>query len=279
MNGIIRVFPRRTSYTPDDGYALIGMPPMVLPEHREVHVSCVFSWDKAYAEDLAYQWEGRTNKPVKLGGPAFGSLVDEFEQGMYLKPNIVFTTRGCNNNCPWCAVPKTEGRLRELPLTLGNVIQDNNFLQAGRIHKDKVFNMLRTQRQICFKGGLESNLINDHFVAAVTSLKIAELWLACDTDAAIPAFKRACAMLVKAGFSRNKIRCYVLIGDDMDKNEARLREVYHAGAMPFAQLYQPFSDEKLAYSDEWRKFHRMWSRPAAIRAHVEKGTHFQDFNT
>ena len=66
---IIRVFPQRNSYTPDDEYALIGLPGLIIPEHDEVHVSCTFTWDKEYCEELAYQWEGRTDKPVKLGGP------------------------------------------------------------------------------------------------------------------------------------------------------------------------------------------------------------------
>ena len=279
MSRIIRVFPQRTSYTPNDDYAFIGMPPMVLPEHTEVHISCSFTWDKAHSEYLAYQWEGRTNKPVKLGGPAFGSEAESFEQGMYIKPNIVFTTRGCNNNCSWCSVPKIEGRLRELPILAGNIIQDNNFLQASRAHKDKVFDMLKTQRGICFKGGLEAALIDDHFVTAVSGLRVAELWLACDTDSALPAFKRACAKLVTAGFARRKIRCYALIGDDMDKNEARLQEIYNAGALPSAQVFRDFADKKPKLSPDWRKFECMWQRPAAMIAHMEKGTRYQDFNT
>lgn len=163
MKKIIRVFPGRTSYTPDDAYAFVGMPPMeqLIPEHDEVHVSCTFSWDKEYAEDLQYQWEGRTDKPVKLGGPAFNSPATDFVPGMYTKSNIIFTTRGCDNSCPWCIVPKLEGRLKELPVYLGNWVQDNNFLQASRQHKDKVFDMLRTQKGICFKGGLEADLIDD----------------------------------------------------------------------------------------------------------------------
>jgi len=281
VNGIIRAFPRRTSFTPDDEYTFIGLPPALipLPEHKEIHISCVFSWDKAYAVELAYQWEGRTNKPVKLGGPAFGSPADNFTQGMYIKPNIIFTTRGCNNNCSWCIVPKIEGRLRELPIAAGNIIQDNNFLQSSRAHKDKVFAMLKTQRGICFKGGLQSDLIDDHFVGAITSLRIAELWLACDTDTALPAFKRACEKLVKSGFSRKKIRCYALIGDDMDKNEARLQEIYNAGALPSAQVFRDFADKKSKLSPDWRKFESMWQRPAATIAHMEKGTHYRDFNT
>ncbi len=278
----IRVFVDRTSYTPNDEYAFIGFPPLpaFIPEHNEVHISCSFSWEKSQAEYLKYQWEVATDKPVKIGGPAFGSQATDFIQGMYLKPNIIFTTRGCNNHCPWCCVPKLEGNLKELPICQGNIIQDNNFLQSSRAHKNKVFDMLHGQRQIQFKGGLEAELLDDHFVNAVTSLKIDELWLACDTDATLPKFKEACGKLTKAGFTREKIKCYVLIGDDMDKNEVRLREVYEAGAMPFAQLYQPIgAATKKKYSKEWQQFHRMWSRPAATRAHMEQGTDFHDFNT
>lgn len=109
---IIRVFPYRTSYTPDDPYVFIGAPPFreLIPEHDEVHISCTFSWDREYCRELEYQWEGATNKPVKLGGVAFNSQVDDFVQGRYIKSNIIFTTRGCNNNCPWCIVPRQEGR-------------------------------------------------------------------------------------------------------------------------------------------------------------------------
>lgn len=278
---IIRVFPRKTSYTPVDNWVFYGPPPIreMIPEHSEVHVSCTFTWDRETARELAFQWEVATDKPVKLGGPAFHSPVVGFTPGLYLRPNIIFTTRGCNNNCPWCIVPGLEGKLQELPIYPGNIIQDNNILQASRAHKERVFEMLKTQRGICFKGGLEPALLDDHFVEAARGVRISELWLACDTDAAIPGFKRAAEKLVKAGFSRDKIRCYCLIGDDMDKNEARLREVYHAGATPFAQLYRDFSDTKTEYSVDWNRFSRMWQRPAAIAAHMERGTDYHDFGT
>ena len=279
MNGIIRVFPRKTSFTPDDDMAFIGMPGLLIPEHKEIHISCTFTWDKAYCEELAFQWEGRTDKPVKLGGPAFGSCAEDFTQGMYIKKNIIFTTRGCNNNCPWCCVPKLEGKLKELPICEGNIIQDNNFLQASRQHKDKVFEMLKHQKSICFKGGLEADLIDEHFINGISDLRISELWLACDTDARLPEFKRACEKLTKAGFNREKIKCYVLsYGKDRDKDEARAQAVYEAGAMPFVQLYRDFSDKKTEYSADWNAWARMWQRPAAARAHMEKGTSYKDFS-
>ena len=280
---IIRVFPQRNSYTPDDEYALIGLPGLLIPEHDEVHISCVFTWDKEWCENLAFQWEGRTDKPVKLGGPAFGSEAYEFVQGIYIKKNIIFTSRGCNNNCPWCCVPKIEGKLKELPICEGNIIQDNNFLQCSKVHKEKVFEMLKHQRGICFKGGLEADLIDDHFVEGLKSIgpsRIKELWLACDTDARLPDFKKACEKLKAAGFSREKIHCYVLsYGKDRERDEARAVQVYEAGAMPFVQLYRDFSPKKTEYSKDWNKWARMWQRPACIKAHVKKGTSYLDFNT
>ena len=38
MNGIIRVFPKRNSFTPTDDYAFYGSPPfaVLIPEHKEI---------------------------------------------------------------------------------------------------------------------------------------------------------------------------------------------------------------------------------------------------
>lgn len=266
---IVRVFPERTSYTPIDDYALIGFQPLFLPkDYDEIHISCTFTWDKPFCRDLKVQYEAVQDKPVKLGGVAFGTPVEEFVQGMYVAPNIIFTTRGCNNKCPWCMVHTVEGKFRTLDdIPVGNILQDNNFLQADRAHRDKVFEMLKTQRQIAFRGGLEADLLDDHFVDGIRGLRIAELWLACDTDARFNDFAKACEKLTKAGFNRNKIRCYVLsYGRDREADEARARAVYEAGAMPFVQLYRDFSEVKTVYPKDWERWARTWQRPAIIKA-------------
>lgn len=271
MKRIIRVFCRQTSYTPTDDMAFVGPPPgLFIPEHDAVHISCTFTWDKPLAEELAFQWEGVTNKPVKLGRPAYCSPAEEFTPGMYVRKGITFTSRGCNNNCPWCGVRQMEGELREIPITPGNIIQDNNFLQCSRAHQDKVFDMLRTQKNICFRGGLQTDLIDDRFVEAVRGLRIGELWLACDTDAQLPAFRKACEKLVKAGFTQHQIKCYSLIGHDMEAEEQRNREIFRCGAMPFSQLERDFTNTKTEYSAAWKAFERTWQRPAAAKAHMRE---------
>ena len=278
---IIRVFPRRTNYTPADDMVFVGPPPgLLIPPHDEIHISCVFTWDKAYCDDLKYQWQMYSDKPVRTGGPAYLSPCGTFAPGMYVRRGIVFTSRGCNNNCPFCVVPRGEGKIKELPdIHAGNIIQDNNFLMCSKAHKDRVFEMLKSQRGICFKGGLQCSLIDGHFIGNIRQLRISELWLACDTPSAVPGCVGAIEKLKRAGFTREHIRCYVLIGGDLDENERRLQAVYKAGAMPFAMLYQPLGDKKLEYDQTWKKFHRMWSRPAAIVSHCERGTNMWDFGT
>ncbi|XEQ99466.1 hypothetical protein SPX_43660 [Sporomusa paucivorans] len=99
-------------------------------------------------------------------------------------------------------------------------------------------------------------------------LRIKGLWLACDTKERIDILEKACAKLYAAGFNENKTHCYVLIGDDMAENKARLIRVFSAGAMPFAQLFQP--EKPIKYSKEWRDLQRTWSRPAATKAFMKK---------
>ena len=267
---ILRVFVRRTSYTPTDDMVWIGDPPLpfMIPKHDEVHISCTFTWDMDAAEELLFQWKTATDKPVRLGGPAYLSPARDFTPGLYVAKNVVFTSRGCNNNCSFCGVRKIEGTLVELPIHPGNIIQDNNFLQCSRQHKDKVFEMLKGQKGISFRGGLQCNLIDDHFIENIRGLRIRELWMACDTDAQLPAFKEACGKLVKAGFKRDHLKCYSLIGKDMASEEERNREIYMAGALPFSQLLRDFSRKKTQYSKEWTDFERMWQRPAVTVAHM-----------
>lgn len=271
MNSTIRVFNKRTSFTPDDPYVFIGHAPFpqMLPEHDAIEVSCVFSWDRAECENLRDEWEMITGEKVRLGGVAFGSEVGEFTPGKYVKKGVTFTTRGCNNNCPWCIVPKLEGGLREIEIKPGRIIQDNNFLQASRAHKEKVFEMLKHQHGIEFRGGLEPDLIDDHFVENVRGLRIKRFYLACDTDARLPAFQKGCAKLVKAGFKREQIQCYALsYGKDMEKDEARCRAIWEAGAMPFVQLYKD-PEREIEYSREWKQFQRRWARPQIIKARMK----------
>ena len=269
---IIRIFPRRTEMTPLDSMAFSpkdekddgDFPGLFIPDHDSVHICCVFTWDIERAKNLQCQWQGKTNKPVLLDGPAFGNSGGDFVPGMYVKQGVTFTSRGCPNNCGFCFVPKREGKLRQLSIYTGNIINDNNFLACSVEHKRKVYDMLKTQRAIEFKGGLEAARLKDRDIEELRGLRIKKMFFACDHDGAIPTIQRTAERLYVAGYKRDHLHCYVLIGDDMAKNEERLKAVYRAGMLPRPQLYQP--EQWVEYSQEWSRFARRWSRPAIYKA-------------
>ncbi|GAF94988.1 unnamed protein product, partial [marine sediment metagenome] len=191
---IIRVFPRRTSMTPIDDMVFIGSPPFpsMIPQADEVHISVVFTWDKEPAMLLANAWRDWC-PVVRIGGPAYGCKDDTFVPGRYIKQGITFTSRGCNFSCPYCLVPEMEGKFRQLKtIHEGNIIQDNNILLANRNHFEQVIQMLKTQKRIDFKGGLDCRLLKDWHVELLRGLKIHELWLAFDQLDRTDDFVTAC---------------------------------------------------------------------------------------
>lgn len=210
---------------------------------------------------------------VRLGGPAFSNcFTDFFEPGFYVKFGVVFTSRGCNNNCPWCLVPETEGKLRTIPITSGHINQDNNLLQCPASHRRAVFQMMSCQpKAASFPGGLDARLITDEIADELRGLRIHQVFLAADTEAALKPLAKAVKKL--SFLPRRKLCCYVLIaygGETPEQAEGRLRRVWELGAMPFAQLYQP-SDRYIGYSHEWKALARTWSRPAAMKALMNGG--------
>ena len=258
--------------TPRDDYAFVGDPPLFLPQEKtEVHVSCTFTWDIAEAHRLANAWN--RYYPTFIGGCAARSDAGEFVPGLYLRQGVTITSRGCNNQCPWCYVPSREGKIREIGIRIGNEIQDNNLLQCNRAHIAEVFDMLRSQRAIQFSGGLDSRLITSTIADDLRSLKVSQLFTACDSPGALKPLERASRLL--AGFTRQQLRCYVLVGfgnDTVNQAEERLEQVWALGFMPFVQLYQ--CTERVNYSKEWRALARTWSRPAAMKAlHREGDNH------
>ncbi len=262
----IRVFPARNKWTPDDALAFSGDPPF--KEFRPgtpdtpVLVSVTFTWHKREGERLAASW-GRFYKDVRLGGPAFGDPGGDFTPGMFMKRGCTITSRGCNRNCSYCDVPTREGRIRELEIKPGWIVQDNNLLACSRDHIERVFEMLRAQgRRIYFNGGLDKYYLRDWHRPLFDSIKIGELWFACDTITDLPALERATKIL--DGIPLRKRRCYTMIGyqgETLADAESRIEQVFKLGFMPFCQLYQP--DETKVYPLEWRKLAYKWKRPAA----------------
>jgi len=268
---IARVFPRKTAASPIDELAFFGPPPENPPDVDEVHVSCVFTYDRDKAESLADMWAPIAT--VKVGGPAYDDHGGEFVPGRYVAPGYVMTSRGCPNRCWFCSTWKREGGIRELKITEGHNILDSNLLACSDEHVRKVFEMLGRQKHAAkFTGGLEAARLRWWHVSALWALKPRPkpIYCAYDTPDDLAPLQKAGEMFREADFTRSHLRCYVLIGHPKDtvvKAQARLVEAWRAGFLPMAMLWR---DQSGKTDPEWDDFQRVWARPAITRAEIRK---------
>jgi len=262
---IARVFPRRTSMSPTDEHAHFDGPPL-WAEYDEVHISVAWTWDLPRAEWLARQWSPVA--PVRIGGPALNEPGGAFMPGQYVRQGCTITSRGCPNHCWFCSVPRRERHgLVELPIQPGNNILDDNILATSRPHFERVCEMLRSQRDVQFTGGLEAARLTDWHVDQLVGLRLNQLFFAYDTPEDLEPLREASKRLLRAGLTRHKLRCYVLVGhprDTQESAETRLLETIGLGFFPMAMLYR---DETGSVEPSWLSFQRRWARPASIYAH------------
>lgn len=272
---ILRVFPVRTNATPDDEYAVVGEPPLFLPKDvAEVHVSATFSWHLQEAERLAAAWSRIA--PVMIGGPATGQRGEDFVPGMYLKRGYVITSRGCpNRECWFCSVGAREGgTVRELPVTEGWNVLDDNLLACSDAHIEAVFHMLLAQKKkghrILLTGGLEAARLKGWHIEWFKVLRPQRMYFAYDTPGDLPPLEEAARLFREAGYGTKKILySYGLVGypgDTLRAAEERMQTIKRLGFTPMAMLFRDASNREPCR--EWRRFQTAWARPAAIYAKV-----------
>ena len=278
---IARVFPRKTNMSPTDDLDFFGYPTIetMAIEIDAVHISVTFSWDMEKAEDLYDQWQ-ILGVPVEVGGPAFDDRMGDFTPGMYVKPGMVFTSRGCSKDCWFCSVPRCScGVIRELPIYDGYNICDDNILGTSEAHFRAVIEMIRRQKQrAVFSGGLEPAFMQPYHAELLKSINPKTMYTAYDTKDDYEPIRQMASMMWDAGFTPkgHQIKCYCLCGydgDSFDAAEQRMNQIMDVGFLPFAMLYR---DDTGATKKEWRQFQREWANSFIVgkkfserRSHVK----------
>ena len=261
---MIRVFPRRTRWTPNDEFAFVGDPPLFRPPEQPVKISVAFKWDLSESERLYRAWKTYC-EDVDIGGPATGEKEGDFVPGRFLKKGAVITSRGCHNQCWFCEAWKRNGRLQELPITEGWNVMDDNLLECSDRHFLSVCDMLQKQsHKPVFSGGLEAKLLKRFHAERIVALKPERIYFAYDTEDDFEPLIQARNSFILCGLttSSHDMAAYVLIGypeDTMVKAEKRLKKVLRLGVMPMAMLYR---DENGKHSNNsWLSFQKHWARP------------------
>ena len=230
-------------------------------EGSTAFLSVVFSWLLPEALQRA-TWLRASGYHVRAGGPAVSLnpiyLSNVVEIGGDVKalkhhnPNATFTTRGCVRNCSFCAVPRIEGKLRELPDNEWEskpIVCDNNLLAASMIHFNHVIDRLGGSgiMGIDFNQGLDARLLNQNHARRLAELhktkQLKMVRLAWDHIKTEGAFRRAFETLRNSGIPARKISVYVLIGYNDTPEDAlyRLSEVWKLKAWPNPMRYQPLN--------------------------------------
>lgn len=160
---------------------------------------------------------------------------------------IGFLTRGCIRNCPWCIVPKKEGRIRpaatweeiKRPDSNKIVFMDNNVLASSH-GLQQIESMGGEKVWVDFNQGLDARLVTPEAAELLARLRWIEyVRLACDTDEMIPIVERAVAYMREAGIAKYRFFAYVLV-QDVGAAERRAIALRKMGVTPFAQPYRDF---------------------------------------
>ena len=250
-----------------------------------VFISVPFTWYLPQAKRMA-AWYRAAGSIVYIGGPAV-DLMPEYVNGtahqvggelypLPLKrhnPDATFTSRGCPNQCAFCAVPRIEGDLRELnDWTPAPIVCDNNLLATSQKHFDNAIDTLKQFKQVDFNQGLDARLLNGHHIDRLKELSLPRLRFSFDHTGMEGIVMKAITTVLAAGFPKSRISCYLLFGfrDSPADALARAETLKSHGIRPFPQRYQPLDSELALKRNAWvedswtdpelKRFHRYWAR-------------------
>lgn len=181
--------------------------------------------------------------------------------------SITFTSRGCPNRCPFCAVRKHEPEfivkenwVDDIDITkTGIIFWDNNWLASPNFEKDvkrlKKFRKEAGITRIDFNQGLDCRLMDEDKAKLLSQIKIKPLRLAFDNTSEDGYIQKAIKLAQEYGFK--DISVYVLYNseDNHDTPEYfyyRIDEITKLGAWAYPMRYRPVTSINGQYvSDKW----------------------------
>lgn len=146
-----------------------------------------------------------------------------------------FLTRGCPNKCPWCVVPRKEGKVRpymdcdEIAIEgrKNLLLMDNNILAAGDYAVEQFEKIIERGYHVDFNQAMDARLVTPDFAKLLGRMKWinSRIRFGCDTTPQIEYCERAMQMINDAGF-KGEYFLYTMIGCKNDLTECYNRIHY-----------------------------------------------------
>jgi len=249
-------------------------------EPDRIYVTSLFTWAwKPVREAVGYYKKLFPDTEIWLGG-LYASLLpdhaaesgaDRIYEGLYkeaedLKPDyslvpkwdgsLIFSSRGCNNKCPFCAVPILEGKIKSVKHSIKHLVHsrhsriifwDNNILQSPA-WPDIFDELEELDKKVDFNQGLDASMINENVAERLAKLKLdsgsgTKIRLAYDLRGKGSHVKRAIENLNGVGIRGRAIMVYTLFNykDDPEDFFKRVHEVLSWGAISYPMRYEPLN--------------------------------------
>lgn len=199
--------------------------------------------------------------------------IKELDYSLYPNDNysVLFLSRGCIRNCPFCIVRKKEGLIHKVEPTSLNPkgkyieLMDNNFFACKEWREN--IELLKSYNQpLDFNQGIDLRLLNEEHCKALSELKIKTIHCAWDNyedkDSILPKIE-----LLTKYIKPYKIMVYVLVGfankEIVETDIERVLTLKQLGVLPFAMGYIDYSNPHYEKSRSVKDFCR-WVNHKAI---------------
>jgi len=183
-----------------------------------------------------------------------------------------FVTRGCIRRCPFCVVPKKEGRIRQVAEILDFwrdqerlMLLDNNLTAMPEVFT-AVCRFLADHRiETDFSQGLDIRLIDDEKAQALATVRLwKRVHFAWDNMRDESAVRRGIEILTRY-MHPDKLMFYVLVGYNttFDEDMHRVNTLIGYGTNPFVMVYR--AQDGSEPSDKRLKHLARWANRPALR--------------
>lgn len=194
-----------------------------------------------------------------------------------------FLTRGCIRKCPWCVVPRKEGKIHpyqdvdEIAVDgrTNLILMDNNILAAGEYGISQLEKIAERGYRVDFNQAMDARLVTPSIAELLSKVK----WLnyirfGCDTHGQIEECEHAIELIRSYGYKKEFFLYTMLQGNIMEclNRVSYWRGKYNGKVTCFAQPYIDFTTTRQNIP-QWQKDMARWS----IKKELYKTMEFKDY--